>query len=88
MVDEDFFSADRKQDLKKLEAVCTKILFHKEETIRQKSWVVWIKVGDGNTNYFHNFANRRRLTNALWEAFDEDESQVYDERSIKMEARK
>ena len=40
VVDEDFFTVDRKQTLRKLEAAHTKILLHKEETIRQKSRVV------------------------------------------------
>ena len=71
-----------------LEAERHTILMHKEETIHQKSRAIGLKAGDSNTKYFHQFANNRRLSNALWEATDEDGVVVYDTPSIQKAARR
>ena len=60
---------------------------HKEETLRQKSWVVWLKVGDENSRYFHNYANKRRPTNYVLESIDVEGNMAYDQGSIKKVAR-
>lgn len=44
---------------------------------------MWLKVGDENTRYFHNYGNKRRLTNSIWEAMDDQDNLVYDMGSIK-----
>jgi len=38
-----------------------------EEEWRLKSRVIWIKCGDNNTKFFHNFSNHRRVTNTVWD---------------------
>ena len=35
-----------------------KILTHKEETLHQQTRVVWLLIGDENSRYFHNLANK------------------------------
>lgn len=43
------------------------ILKVEEETWWLKSRATWIKKGDGDTIFFHNYANRRRNINSIWE---------------------
>ena len=64
-----------------------KLLLHKEETLRQKSRDTWLLAGDENSHYFHHYANKRRVTNAVWEAVDEDNTIVFYQASIKKVAR-
>ena len=44
-------------------------------------------VGYENTHYFHQFTNKRRVTNAVWEEVDEDNTKVFDQASIRKESR-
>jgi hypothetical protein len=34
--------------------------------------VVWIKEGDNNTKFFHQFSNYRRNINSIWDMKNED----------------
>ena len=36
-----------------------------EQLLRLKRRAIWIKEGDNNTNFFHNFANKRRNQNTI-----------------------
>jgi hypothetical protein len=47
------------------------LLKEKEEIWRQRSRAIWIKSGDQNTKFFHNFANFRRNRKFIWEITDE-----------------
>ena len=47
-VDEFYFYVERKQPSLRLESSRQNILLQKEETLRQKSKAIWIKVGDDN----------------------------------------
>jgi hypothetical protein len=57
--------------LKNLEQSRNKYLKEKEELWRQRSRAIWIKSGDQNTKFFHNFANFRRNHKFVWEIRDE-----------------
>ena len=74
----DFFSVDCSVNIKDIYSQKQKILAHKEETMRQKSHVIWLKARDENLKYFHQFANHRRLSNSIWEASNGQGNMVYD----------
>jgi hypothetical protein len=43
-----------------------------EQEWRIKSRALWIKEGDNNTKFFHQFVNYRRNLNTIWEIKDEE----------------
>jgi len=53
--------------IKNLEHSRNKYLKENEELWRQRSRAIWIKSGDQNTKFFHNFANYRRNRKFVWE---------------------
>lgn len=55
----------------------------KEETLRQKSWAIWIHASDNNSKKCHRFANQRRLSNSIWEMKGEQEEMVCDTKLTK-----
>ena len=59
------------------------LLLQKEETLRHKGRAMWIKAGDNNNIFFHNFANKRRLNNAIWEMGVDGDELLCDNRSLK-----
>ena len=61
----------------------TKLLTHKEETLRQKSRAIWLQAGDENSKYFHNYENRIRISNLIWETMDDSGNLVTHHGSIK-----
>ena len=61
----------------------SKLLLHKEETLRQQSRATWLLAWDENTRYFHQFSNKRRVNNSIWEAMEVNNTTVYDQVSIK-----
>jgi len=38
-----------------------------ESKWRKKIRAIWIREGDNNTKFFHNYARYRRITNSIWE---------------------
>jgi len=54
-----------------LEKERNKILFYNEEKWRQRSRAIWIKSGDSNTIFFHNFTSQRRKHNYIRKITDE-----------------
>lgn len=50
-----------------MEAHKHKLLRIEEEEWRLKSRALWLKCGDNNTNFFHNFTNQRRIHNSIWD---------------------
>lgn len=62
-----FISEESKIQLVSLENRKIKILQEKEEQWRMKSRAIWLQAGDGNTKFFHNFANGRKATNTIWQ---------------------
>lgn len=61
----DLFSLVRSEKIKDLFARKHKILLQKEETPRQQSCAIWLRVGDDNSKYFHQFANKQRILNSI-----------------------
>eukprot|EP00253_Pinus_taeda_P034852 PITA_34852 len=55
-----------------LEKQQNKILLEKEEEWRIKSRAIWLKAGDENTRFFHNFAKGRKSANTIWCLKDEE----------------
>jgi hypothetical protein len=55
-----------------LEEECNKILQAEEELWRQQSRAIWIKSGEQNTKFFHQFASHRRNHKYIWEIQDEN----------------
>eukprot|EP00253_Pinus_taeda_P035564 PITA_35564 len=66
-------SKDRILHLEKLQ---NKILLDKEEEWRIKSRAIWLKSGDENTRFFHNYAKGRKSTNTIWSLKDEEGREV------------
>ena len=44
----------------------------KEEEWRLKSRAIWLKAGDENTRFFHNYAKGRKSANTIWSLKDEE----------------
>eukprot|EP00253_Pinus_taeda_P035322 PITA_35322 len=65
-----------KEKILHLEKLKTKILLDKEEEWRLKSRAIWLKVGDENTSFFHNYAKRRKSTNTIWGLKNEEGREV------------
>ena len=43
-----------------------------EEEWRLKSRAIWLKSGDENTSFFHNYAKGRKSANTIWSLKDEE----------------
>eukprot|EP00253_Pinus_taeda_P031311 PITA_31311 len=67
-----FISAVDKCRLIDLENKKAKILKEREESIRLRSWAIWIQAGDDNTKFFHNFAKCRKVSNTIWKLHTPD----------------
>eukprot|EP00253_Pinus_taeda_P003035 PITA_03035 len=59
-----------------LEKQQNKILLEREEEWRIKSRAIWLKSGDENTRFFHNFAKGRKSANTIWRLKDEEGREV------------
>lgn len=62
-------------------------LLLKEEALwRLKSRATWLKEGDRNTKFFHNFANARRQRNSIWSLDDGSGGLFHSQQDISREA--
>eukprot|EP00253_Pinus_taeda_P027005 PITA_27005 len=55
-----------------LEKYRSQILLAREEEWRLKSRVIWLKAGDENTKFFHNYAKGRKIMNTMWKLKNEE----------------
>jgi hypothetical protein len=71
-LEESPLSNEKLLELRELEDKRAKWLKTEEHEWRIKSRALWIKEGDNNTKFFHQFANYRRNLNTIWEIKDEE----------------
>jgi hypothetical protein len=57
-----------------------------EEHWRQRSRALWLKSGDQNSKYFHQFANFRRNHKHIWEVRDDEGKVHFGQEALKTEA--
>jgi hypothetical protein len=72
--------------LKLLEEERNKLLVAEEELWRQRSRALWIKSGDQNTKFFHQFASYRRNHKHIWEVIDDHGKVHFGQEALKTEA--
>eukprot|EP00253_Pinus_taeda_P023068 PITA_23068 len=76
-IEEDGYSSQASKDrILHLEKLQNKILLDKEEEWRLKSRAIWLKSGDENTSFFHNFAKGRKSFNIIWSLKNEEGREV------------
>eukprot|EP00253_Pinus_taeda_P031126 PITA_31126 len=72
-MEEDGYSTQASKDrILSLEKSQNQILLAKEEEWRLKSRAIWLKSGDENTCFFHNYAKGRKSANTIWSLKDEE----------------
>eukprot|EP00253_Pinus_taeda_P007836 PITA_07836 len=67
-----YVNQDSKDKILMLEKQRSKILLEREEGWRQKSRAIWLKVGDENTKFFHNYAKGQKNANTIWKLRDQN----------------
>eukprot|EP00253_Pinus_taeda_P034625 PITA_34625 len=71
-----YSSQSSKDRIISLEKAQNQLLLAKEKEWRLKSRAIWLKAGDENTRFFHNFAKGRKSVNTIWSLKDEDGREV------------
>eukprot|EP00253_Pinus_taeda_P006660 PITA_06660 len=61
-----FIAQEDKARLVELENQKNNILKNREESIRLRSRATWLKAGDENSRFFHNYAKGRKVSNSIW----------------------
>eukprot|EP00253_Pinus_taeda_P024074 PITA_24074 len=61
-----FITGDNKARLVEVENQRNNILRKREESLRLRSRATWLKAGDENTRFFHNFAKGKKVANTIW----------------------
>ena len=59
------FIEDELKEVREKETKIDELLAREEKILRLKRRAIWIKEGDNNTKFFHNFANNRRNLNTI-----------------------
>eukprot|EP00253_Pinus_taeda_P009499 PITA_09499 len=66
-IEEDGYASQESKDrIIYLEKLKNQILLAKEEEWRLKSRAIWLKAGDENMRFFHNYAKGRKSANTIW----------------------
>eukprot|EP00253_Pinus_taeda_P027392 PITA_27392 len=82
----DCLSFEKKNHIRELEKRRQILLLKEEASWRLKSRALWLKEGDRNTKFFHNFANARRRKNSIWKIKDGKGGFLYSQNDIADEA--
>jgi hypothetical protein len=72
--------------LKSLEYERNTLLLQYEELWRQRSRMIWLKYGDLNTKFFHNFSSENRNMKHIWENIDDFGQSQRGQAALKKEA--
>eukprot|EP00253_Pinus_taeda_P022096 PITA_22096 len=75
-------SFEKKNHIRVLEKRKHILLLREEASWRLKSRALWLKEGDRNTKFFHNFANARRRKNSIWKIEDGNGGFLYSQNDI------
>ena len=68
----DYRDEGHKKGILDLETTKKKILREREDTRRLKTRVVWLRKGDDNSKFFHNYIKHRNNTNSIHSLEDEE----------------
>eukprot|EP00253_Pinus_taeda_P025385 PITA_25385 len=71
-----YSSQASKERILQLEKAQNHILIAKEEEWRLKSRAIWLKSGDENTSFFHNYVKGRKSANTIWSLKNEEGREV------------
>lgn len=69
-----------------LEKKKQELLLKEEALWRKKSRATWLREGDRNSKFFHNFANARRAKNSIWNIEDGAGGFLHSQQDISVEA--
>lgn len=86
MIMDGSFNPMVESNLINLESERNKILKTHAELWRLKSRTLWVQSGDLNTQFFHQYANHRRISKHLWEIRDESVHVYKGQKEIMTEA--
>eukprot|EP00253_Pinus_taeda_P030057 PITA_30057 len=82
-IEEDGYVSQASKDrIIHLEKLKNQILLAKEEEWRLKSRAIWLKAGDENTRFFHNYAKGRKSENTIWSLKTEEGREVQTFKSL------
>lgn len=62
------------------------LLLKEEASWRLKSRAIWLREGDRNSKFFHNFANARRRKNSIWKIEEGNGGFYFSQHDISIEA--